>query len=338
MERKIIRFPEGCAVTENGRLVEYIDLNDESKSGDIILAKIDRMMPGIDCAFADIGRKRDGFLPLHENSQSFTGGPFRSGDRIAVQIRCEESGGKGAVLSRDLTIPGRYIILMPLNRYTGVSSRIADERERERLRSIGMEIAEGRFGVVMRASARHAEENAIRAEAETLSETWKNIQEAMKGVRNPGDTLCACDPVAGLLRDYGAAEYAIEDEMTPEIRRELDNSANRTVRLNNGGNLVVDRCEAMTVIDVNSADARIQENKEETVTQVNMEACSEVAVQVRLRDISGIILIDFIDMDKAENRKKIEEKLIESFSQDRRKTVIHGWTKLGIMEMTRKRV
>ena len=338
MERKIFRFTEGIAVIENGRLVEYLDLRDESQSGDIILARVDRMMPAMDCAFTDIGRKKDGFLPLKENSSSFTGGTIHSGEKIAVQIRREENGTKGAFLSRDLLLPGRYIILMPMNRHIAVSSRIADEEEKNKLRELGKSIAGDRFGIVVRAAASGADEKEVRMEAEEIAERSDLIRKRFLDASRPGEILLSCDPAAQILRDYGVQEATVTDGMTTQMKKELDAAKNRSVRLTSGGNIVIDRCEALTVIDVNSAGTLPQGNKENTVTQTNLEACDEAAVQIRLRDISGIILIDFIDMEQEKDRETVRERLKQAFSADRRKTVIHGWTNLGIMEMTRKRV
>lgn len=339
MERILYRFPDGCAVCEDGRLAEFIDLRESSQSGDIILAKVNRMMPGMDCAFADIGRKRDGFLPLKENSQSFTDDPVRSGAVVAVQIRREENGAKGAYLSRDLTIPGKTVILMPKNRYIGVSSRIQGADTRERLRQCGKKITEDRCGIVMRAAAETAPEEEIRAEFSELMKTWTDIRDRMNRMNRPGDILFAQDPAAEMIRDYAAAEEDVirKTEIPAEIRRQLAVSAGRKVNLPGGGNIVIDRCEAMTVIDVNSAAAGVPGDKESSITATNMEACFEASLQVRLRDIAGIIMIDFIDMEKEENRIRVEEYIRDLFSRDRRKTVIHGWTRLGILEMTRKR-
>ena len=340
MERILYRFPDGCAVCENGRLAEYISLQEETQSGDIILAKVDRMMNGMDCAFADIGRKKDGFLPLKENSRSFTDGPVRSGDRIAVQIRREENGGKGAFLSRDLTIPGKTVILMPKNRYIGISSRIPDEETRERLRETGKRIADNRFGLVMRAAAENASEDEIIAETDALAEIWTQIQDRMKTLNRAGDVLYAQDPAAQMIRDYAMPEEKLVQlaEMPAEMKKQLAVSTERKVRLPGGGNIVIDRCEAMTVIDVNSASAGLPGCKEAAVTATNLEACAEAAIQVRLRDIAGIIMIDFIDMEIETDRSLVEERLKDAFRYDRRKTVVHGWTNLGILEMTRKRI
>ena len=340
MERILYSFPEGYAVSEDGRLVEYLDLKDESQSGDIILAKVDRMMPGMECAFVDIGRKKNGFLPMKENSKSFTDGPLRSGEWSAVQIRREENGDKGAYLSRDLTIPGNTVILMPKNRYIGVSNRIQDEMTRNRLRETGKSIAGNRYGLVMRAAAEKAREEEIREETAELISQWELVQEKLGNAKKPGEILFAQDPAAQMIRDYAAAESDVirMTEIPADLKRQLAASKERMVRLPHGGNIVIDRCEAMTVIDVNSASVSYPVDKEALVTAANLEACAEAAVQVRLRDIAGIILIDFIDMEKETDRSLVEEKLKEVLSSDRRKTVVHGWTKLGIMEMTRKRV
>ena len=340
MERLLYRFPEGFGVVEDGRLVEYIDLRETTQSGSIILAKVDRMMKGMEFAFADIGRKKDGFLPLTENGRSFTDAPVKSGDRVAVQIRKEETGGKGAYLSRDLSIPGRCIILMPKNRYIGVSNRIQDESTRNRLRILGRRIADGQCGLVMRSTSEHAGEKEILSEFTELKECWKITQEKIRHAAKPGEILYEPDPVAQIIRDYNVLPEAVWDapEMTSEMIKQLEISRKRTVKLPGGADIVIDRCEAMTVVDVNTASAHFQGDKESIVTATNLEACSEAAIQIRLRDIAGIIMIDFIDMDCDENRTRVEQKIREIFSRDRRKTVIHGWTKLGILEMTRKRI
>ena len=337
MERKILNFPAGCAVVEDGRLVEYLDRSESGQSGDILMARVDRIMKGMDCAFADIGRRKDGFLPLTENSLSFSAGPIRSGSLIPVQIRREENGGKGALLSRDLSIPGTYVILMPMNRYIGVSSRITDADERERLIKKGQAVDGRDFGIIFRSAAARAAEHEIQEEISRLITAWRNIRREAEKNPVPGKVIFSSDPETRLKNDYPSADIQRAEEMSPDMIRQLSAAGQRTVSLKNGGNIVIDPCEAMTVIDVNSGSAH-HEAKEQTVTETNLEACDEAAVQIRLRNITGIILIDFIDMDTETDRIRVEKRLHENFSADRRKTVIHGWTRLGIMEMTRKRV
>ena len=338
MERILYQTSDACAIVENGRLVEYISLPDSVGSGVILMARINRMMPALECAFADIGRKKDGFLPLAENSQTFTGTALHSGDLIPVQIRREETGEKGAFLSRDLVISGRYVILMPCNRHIGISSRIEDEDQRMALRCMGMRIAARETGLVMRAASAGVPEEEIARETETLQKTWRTVQENIRNARNPGDIVYSCDTVSQLVSDYGAVHSQFVTEMPEFVKRELSAASHRKVPLKSGGNLIIDRCEALTAIDVNTASIRGNTAKEKTFTAVNMEACAEAAIQIRLRDISGIILIDFIDMDLETDRSLVLKTLREALLPDRRKTVLHGWTRLGLMEMTRKRV
>ncbi len=340
MTRKIICGPGFCAVTEDGVLVEYIPEDPADQCGDILLGKSDRVMPGMNCMFVDIGRKKSGFLPMDENSESFTGGKMHSGDRILLQVKKEETGSKGAYLTRDITLPGSTVILMPMNRYIGVSNRISDEVIREKLRKTGLEIADGRFGLVMRNSAEGAEIGTIRQEAEILYEAWQEILKKAAQGGKPGRVLFSGNTAERLREDY--AKNGVDDILTVteadnQVIRQLRQASERTVHLHGGGNIVVDRCEAMTVIDINTASYTGGDSKERTILETNLEACEVIAQQVRLRNLSGIILIDFIDMDEERDRSLVTERLNECFARDRIKTVIHGWTSLGLIEMTRKR-
>ena len=333
MNRTIYILPDARAVAEDNRLVEYLPSDSDTQSGDILIARIGRIMAGMECAFADIGRSKSGFLPLAENSSSFQGSPLRSGDLTVVQIRREENGTKGAFLSRDLSIPGEKVILMPMNRYIGVSNRITEPEERDRLR--------GAFGLVLRTSAVNADESSIREEAETLFFLWQDIEKKIPGEHRPGTVLFSGDPVQQLMDDYrihSGDSVVRADTLPADLAHQLSSASARKIPLKSGGNIVIDPCEALTVIDVNSASYTGSSTKEASVTAANLEACDEAAVQIRLRNITGIILIDFIDMESETDRSLILERLQNQFSRDRRKTVIHGWTRLGIMEMTRKRV
>ena len=181
MERILYTGTDYCAVTEDGVLVEYFRLKDKEQCGDILGGTVERIMPGIDGAFVKIGRKSTGFLPLRENSRSFSGSVLKSGMKIPVQIRKEETGAKGAYLTRDLTLAGQTVLLMPMNRYIGVSRRIAVEAEREQLRKTGQEIARNRTGIVMREAALKTDKEQIAAEVEELLEAWTEIS---KKIRN----------------------------------------------------------------------------------------------------------------------------------------------------------
>lgn len=340
MERMLITGPGFCCCVENGLLTEYIQEDASQQYGDIVGGRVERLMPGIGCAFVNIGRKKDGFLPLDEMSRSFEGEKLKSGVFIPVQIRKEETGNKGAFLTRDLTLAGRTVLLMPLNRHIGISSRITDEEERKRLRETGEEIADGETGLVLRTAAQEAGTEEIAEEVRSLAEEWQRIREQIRTGFKAGEVLFHQDPVKQMIRDYesmGIQGRKETEVLSAEMQRQLRESESRMVRIPNGGNIVIDRCEAMTVIDVNSASSGIKGKPEASYTEINLAACETIAAQIRLRNLAGIIMIDFIDMKEEADRQKVAEKLAEVMKRDRRKTVIHGWTRLGIMEMTRKR-
>ncbi len=339
MERSILNGTDYCAVIEDGRLAEYIQKDPESLSGDILLGKADRMMPGMDCAFVNIGRKKDGFLPLRENSQSFSGNEIRSGEMMILQVKKEERGEKGAFLTRDITIPGTYTLVMPMNRHIGISSRITDEQARTKLKRIGEEITDGRFGLVLRNAAAEADKHAIREEAEANFLTWTEIKaRAAKGGK-PGTVLFRCGILEQLMNDYQLSEDRIIQTgiLEQPYRKQLKQAYERTVPLAGGGSIVIDRCEAFSAIDVNTASNAGKASKEMTVLETNLEACRTIAEQIRLRNLSGIIVIDFIDMGSEADRKLVSDRLEQCAAADRIKTVIHGWTSLGLLELTRKR-
>ena len=338
MRRQIIKSQEGIAVTEDGLLVEYIPTETSDMNGCILLGKVERMMPGLQCAFADIGRKKNGFLPLEENSRSFRGGKVRSGDILILQIKKEEAGDKGAFLTRDIALAGKWVILMPMNRYIGISSRIQHEEDRIRMKECGYKIADGRYGMILRNSAVNADIKSIQEEAEELFDCWNLIVARASEGGFPGKVLWTDSQDKRLLDDYAGSFDTIQSDcLDQSIKRQIRESSDRKIHMPGGGNIVIDRCEAMTVIDVNTASSGVGGTKEQNVLDTNLEACIYIAQQVRLRNLSGIILIDFIDMNDEDDRNHVFQRLSEQFRNDRIKTVLHGWTKLGIMEMTRKR-
>lgn len=352
--------PMELAVAEEGHLVEYL-LDDGSHAAErIYLGKVERVVPGMKAAFVDIGQEKNGFLPLEERSQSLTLPRLQAGMNVLVQVKKEAQGSKGAFLTRDVTLCGELVILMPLNRYVGVSGRVEDEETREAMRALGLCITEGRFGLILRHSAPDAGEAAIREETASLLDRWEAIRKAAPTAHAPSVIDDARDLLDSVLDDYrprGIDRFIVND---PNLARRLsgiapvtlagddmmalagltkqrDKALRRQVWLRSGGTLVIDRCEAMTVIDVNTAKFTGQRDLEETVLRLNLEACEEIARQVRLRNLSGIILIDMIDMESETHRQRVLEELKRCFALDRVKTVIHGFTSLGLIEMTRKR-
>lgn len=335
--RSLYLYGSECAVVEDGRLVEYVRQDGERRTGDIYLGRVGRIVPGLKAAFVDIGTGKDGFLPLTENNASFEGENLRSGDRVIVQIRREAHGEKGAFLSRDINFPGMLVMVMPLNRHIGVSSRISAEEERERLHAMGEKAAAGRCGLVVRNAALEMTEEALQRETETLLRRWDGIRKKAAEEKAPALLYTEDNPWQSLLNDYlpRGIDNVIEGQPFPDdLIRQRREALNRKVNLPHGGNIVIDRCEAMTVIDVNTAS---DAGWGKTMLRTNLEACREIALQLRLRNLSGIVIIDMIDLPSEADRDQVLRALQEALSADRYKTVVHGYTSLGLIEMTRKR-
>ena len=347
------------AVVEDGRLVEYL-IDDAAQTNEAVyIGRVERVVPGMRAAFIDIGQEKNGFLPLEERNLP-DAEKLQTGMPVLVQVKKEAQGSKGAFLSRDIALCGEYVLVMPLNRMIGVSSRITDEATRVSLRELGERVSSGQFGLVMRTSAVDAREMDIKEEAAALMAQWQTIRESAPTAHVPSMIHGARSQIDSLLDDYiprgidrihtdsPALAKALEkvapvtlsgsDAMTlMKLDRQRDKALERRVWLDSGGTLVFDACEAMTVVDVNTAKFTGKRQLEETILKLNLEACGEIARQVRLRNISGIILIDMIDMETEESRQKVLDALAKAFAQDRVKTVIHGFTSLGLIEMTRKR-
>jgi len=348
------------AVMEDGRLVEYLPEEPDASAEAIYLGKVLRVMPGMKAAFVDIGQEKAGFLPLEERNAANLP-KVQTGQAVLVQVRKEAHGEKGAFLSRDICLCGEMVLLNPMNRMIAVSSRITKDSDRKALKSLGADIADGRFGLVMRTAALNAEENTLRAEVEALWERWDAVRRAAPTAHAPSVLHAPRTVLDAVLDDYrprGIDRIVTNDEALARamdsiapvlllgdnlfdvgrISNELAKGLERRVWLPSGGNLVFDPCEAMTVIDVNTAKFTGKTALQDTVLQMNLEACAEIARQVRLRNISGIIIIDMIDMAAREHEHQVLAELNRCFQDDRIKTVVHGFTSLGLVEMTRKRM
>ena len=343
--REIIVCGREIGVVENGRLCEY-QLEDETIAQSLILGKVERIVEPLKSAFVRIGQEKNGFLPLAEGSKTFSGQPLRAGDRVLVQVKKPARGEKGAYLTRDITLPGRYLMLMPLNRYIGVSAKIIDEDQKAALRKMGEQLTKGEKGIVMRNSAAEADEADIIAELEELKEAWEFIRK--KAITAPAETVVyhAKTKLRRLLDDLTdrgidrvISDHPLEEteaiiregDTLADYRHQLEKATQRRVWLPSGANLVIDPCEAMTVIDVNTA-------KGNHILKANLEAAEEIAFQIRLRNIGGIIIADMIDMETDEERAQVMARMQEVLRNDRIKTVVHGFTRLGLLEMTRKKM
>ncbi|MDD6050508.1 MAG: ribonuclease E/G [Clostridiales bacterium] len=361
MRELYIRRSDGldAAVVEDGHLVEYLPADRDASAEAIYLGRVERVMPGMKAAFIQIGQEKNGFLPLEERNAAALP-KLQVGMSVLVQVRKEAQGVKGAFLSRDICLCGEYVLFSPLNRMMAVSSRITRESDRKALKALAGEISGDSFGLVMRTAALHAPEEAIRQEVEELRERWETIRSTAPTAHVPSVLYAARSNLELLLADYrprgidrictnaqelvtqlsAIAPVTLMGESIFEVGRittQMMKALDRQVWLESGGNLVFDPCEAMTVIDVNTARFTGKRELEDTVLKTNLEACEEIARQVRLRNISGIIVIDMIDMVSKAHHQSVLDALERAFAADRVKTVIHGFTSLGLVEMTRKR-
>ncbi len=361
MREIYIRKGEGLdiAVLEDGKLVEYLPADAAAASEAIYIGRVERVMPGMKAAFVQIGQEKNGFLPLEERNVKDLP-KLQVGMSVLVQVRKEAHGEKGAFLSRDISLCGEYVLFTPLSRMLAVSSRIKKERDRKALRELAKSLSNSEFGLIMRNAALDADEDAVRAEVNDLRTQWERIMKAAPTAHVPSvlhaprtnldlvladyhprgiDRICVNDAVLAAKMEAYAPVMQMGDHLfdvgriTTQVMKALD----RRVWLESGGNLVFDPCEAMTVIDVNTAKFTGKRELADTVLTTNLEACEEIARQVRLRNLSGIIIIDMIDMVSRADHQAVLSALNQAFARDRVKTVVHGFTTLGLVEMTRKR-
>lgn len=354
-----------AALLEDGQLCEYFVYGREQSSslaGSILKGRVERFVPGMGAAFVNIGLEKNGFLPMNE-TPSFQGQAgarpaLQAGQEILVQVKKDPVGEKGAYLTRDITFPGQYVLLLPLDSFVGVSQRIKESEERESLLALGRELAPEGAGLVMRSNALQADRSDIEAEIGHLMEAWQEVQRRYPQKNAPQLLYENRDPFTELLRDYPPRQLSrivtnipslavpgMQVDCLPEtdlltvfgVRSQADKALGRKVWLKSGGHLIFDLCEAMTVIDVNTGKFTGKKLLEETIFSLNREAAVEIAHQIRLRNLGGILLIDFIDMQEEHHRQGLLDALESELQKDRVKTVVHGFTSLGLVECTRKK-
>lgn len=388
MSRKILvnigPYESRAAIIEDGRLCEllYEVPDDEKLVGCIIKGRVANIVPGTQSAFVDIGIHKDAFLTLNgvENlndtdAQDIFRSPIQDvlkvGQDVVLQILKEPTAAKGPRSTMAISFPGRYLVFMPTQPSIGVSRRISQEKERDRLRAIGQKLAPKGTGIVFRTASEGLEEAALKADLDLLVKMWNKVEKKMH--KAPPRTILHRDMPLPLkvARDYfddnidemivdneEAYKSIIEDceflsplqraslelynEQTPlfekyGIEGEIEKAMARKVWLNSGSYLFFDKTEAMYCIDVNSGRFSGGADLEETVFKVNMEAAREIAKQVRLRNLSGMIIIDFIDMETPAHRSAVLKCLREGFKGDKNKPNILDFSELGLVQMTRRR-
>lgn len=375
------------AVIENGMPQEvYVErVNRRGIVGNIYQGKVVRVLPGMQAAFVDIGLERAAFIHVEEvlaqnatqeeKSNTSIAQLVREGQPLLVQVTKDPIGTKGARLTTHLSMPSRYLVFMPGNQHVGVSQRIEDVEERDRLRQTIQTLIEEEdgepSGFILRTVSEGAAEAELRADIQFLRRLWLSIQEKIKTAKAPSviyedlplnmralrdmahagleriridsretfhrakDFVQALVPEVADSLEYYPGERPIFDLFN--VEEEIQKALGRKVELKSGGHLIFDQTEAMTTVDVNTGAFVGHRNLEETIFKTNLEAATAIGRQLRLRNLGGIIIIDFIDMEDADHQRQVLRTLERVLDRDHAKCKVTGVSELGLVEMTRKR-
>ena len=376
------------AVLEDGELCEfYLEREGARKlAGNIYKGRVQNVLPGMQAAFVDIGTDKNAFLyvgdaGVDQRDFTFDGKTqpvvsikkaVKNGQEVLVQVVKEPDGTKGARITTHITLPGRYVVLVPMVDYVGVSRRIASDEERKRLKEEAERIKPEGMGLIVRTAAEGLNAEDFEGDVQYLTALWHEIEKRGRIRVAPACIHEDENLLTRTVRDLFGSDvdrFVLADAQDVEqvrqtlklispqladrveqytgkspifdiyrVEHKLDKALQHKVWLKNGGYLFVDQTEALTIIDVNTGKFVGSHDLQDTVFKLNCEAAQEVARQVRLRDLGGIIIIDFIDMENLENRQKLVEVLREAFKRDRNKTNVVGLTGLGLVEMTRKKM
>ncbi len=347
----------------------------EQKKGNVYKARVTRVEHSLEACFVEYGAERHGFLPLKEVHHQYTkGGRLKEGQELIIQVEKEERGNKGAAMTTYLSLAGRYLVLMPNNpRAGGVSRRVEDEQERDEAREAldSLNIPEG-MGAIVRTNGIGRTQEELQWDLDHLVEYWRAIE--LEAAAKPAPFLVYQESniIIRALRDYFRPDigeiivdnvdvYAearehmqhmmpdklsrlkLYEESVPlfsrfQVESQIETAHERTVKLPSGAAIVIDQTEALTAIDINSAKSTGHGGIEETALNTNLEAAEEIARQLRLRDLGGLIVIDFIDMESGKNQRAVEQKLREACELDRARVQFGHLSRFGLMEMSRQRL
>jgi len=380
---------ERVAIFEDNRMVEiHIErIEDDKIVGNIYKGRAINVLPGIEAAFIDIGIEKNAFLHLEKTSQepnekeSASVGQsnsllaldnIKNNQELMVQVVKEAIIPKGARVTTNISLPGRYLVFIPNSSNLGISHRIEDEKERERLKKIIQSIRPKNVGLIIRTAAWGKEEEDFLADLDFLMRLWKKISRRVKKAKAPMLLHEDLSLTYRIIRDLFTEEvdeiiinsksiyknmlkflqtlsimelgprvslYSGEKPIFEEygIEKEITKALQRKVWLKCGGYLIFDQAEALTVVDVNTGKFVGKKDMRKTILKTNLQAAEEIGLQLRLRDIGGIIIIDFIDMDNQEDKDKLIKQLENSLKKDKTKTNVVQNSELGLVELTRKR-
>jgi ribonuclease E len=370
------------AVLEDDVLVEHYvtQASATSFAGNVYLGRVQNVLPSMEAAFVDIGRGRNAVLYAGEvnyNEEDLDGEApriekvLKAGQPVLVQVTKDPIGAKGARLTAQVSLAGRYLVLQPEDNTFGISRRLP-ETERSRLRDILKEVRPKGLGLIVRTAAEGASADDLRADLARLQARWETVERKAKKSSAPAVIYSEPELVVRVIRDIFSPDFVelvvdgdelyarVEEYLTevapdllPKLRKhqgklpvfehyrvveQIHKALERKVWLPSGGSIVIDRTEAMTVIDVNTGKFVGKANLEETVVANNLEAADEIVRQLRLRDIGGIIIIDFIDMLFERNQQAVVDRLRAALVRDKTKSQVMEVSSLGLVQMTRKRV
>ena len=372
---------------EDGELAEFHIARDERIIGSIYKGRVANVLQGMQAAFVDIGLEKNAFLcledaiinvshededPLEEATEVSIKDVLKPNQELLVQVIKEPIGTKGARVSTHITLPGRFLVLLPMANYIGVSRRIENPVERERLKEVAAKIKPDNIGVIIRTVAEGKSEEVFTQDLNFLLKLWKKIKQKTNKTYAPSCIHHDLSLVYKSIRDMldSSVERVIIDSkdeykkvrelagvISPNLKsrikyysgkralfdiygleKKIDEITKSKVWLESGGYIIIEKTEALTVIDVNTGKYVGGTSLEDTILQTNLEAVKKIASQIRLRDIGGIIIIDFIDMELPANREAVLKSLNEQVKRDRTRTTVVEMTGLGLVEITRKRI
>lgn len=389
------------AIVEDGQLAEFLIERKEERgiAGNIYKGKVERVLPGMQAAFVDIGMDKAAFLHASdffsvpddvqlispngddvEIEEQPKPHPHRRlplekqvsrGEEILVQVAKDPLGTKGARITSHVSLPGRYMVFMPSTKHIGISRRIESEDERKRLKEIAQSLGTEEGGFILRTASEGVSKREIQRDLGFLTKLWKRILQKAENSAAPSLIHQDLDLITRTIRDFFTTEthhvvidsakdhrrivdfvghfmprlkskLVLYSENEPlfdryGIEEKLEKALDRRVWLRSGGYIIIERTEALTAIDVNTGRFVGKRDQEETIAKTNLEAAPEVVRQLRLRNVGGIIIIDFIDMEKEANRKRVYEALKNALKKDKARTNILKISELGLVEMTRQR-
>lgn len=376
MRRQLIieKYPweTRLAIVEDGRLVELHYEEDDDRVGNIYKARVMNVLPGLSCAFVDLGYEKNAFLYQGDlrgiKPNVSIGDVLKRDNEILVQVKKEEVPGKGARVTTHLTLPGHYLVFLPYQNDVSISRKVKDPELREELRTYLRGLKPENSGLIVRTAGALAPLQDLAAELDSLYAKWQQICDLERHMAAPALIYKDLDVIQKVLRDYvdgrttsivlndkeqaslirelisqdaAARGIKIKVEDAPleklGLEREIKRLAKSRVWLKSGGFIIIEETEAMAVIDVNSGKYTGKRQLNETILKINLEAAHEIPRQLRLRGIGGIILIDFIDMKEKSHRNEVLQALEQELYKDKAHSRVLGITRLGLVEMTRKK-